>query len=160
MLWNLFLMLIWAALTNNFGPVNLGIGFLIGFATLAVLTARGVVGSSRYTRRTQRTLGFAWFYLRELVVSNFRMARDVLSPTLSMRPALVAIPLDVRTESDGEITLLANLISLTPGTLSVDLSPDRRVLYIHAMDIPGGDLDAFRDSMKRSMERRVLEVLR
>jgi multicomponent Na+:H+ antiporter subunit E len=72
----------------------------------------------------------------------------------------VAVPLDIETDSDAEITLLANLISLTPGTLSLDLSPDRRTLYVHAMDIPGGDLDRFRRNLKQELERRVIEVLR
>ncbi len=73
-------------------------------------------------------------------------------------PGVVAIPLDART--DAEITLLANLITLTPGSVSLDLSEDRRVLYVHAMYIVGGDVDAYRRSVKEGLERRVLELLR
>ncbi|MFN3614431.1 MAG: Na+/H+ antiporter subunit E, partial [Rubrimonas sp.] len=71
------------------------------------------------------------------------------------RPAFVTMPLDA--ETDVEITLTANLISLTPGTLSVDVTPDRRGLIIHAMyaedpaDVIAGC---------KTMERRVLEALR
>lgn len=160
MLWNLFLMLTWAALTNDFSLTNLIIGFILGYATIASLTARGVIGSARYTRRTTRSVAFFGFYLKELVMANLRMAKDVLNPKMTMRPAIVAIKLDPRTESDAEITLLANLISLTPGTLSMEISPDRRVLYVHTMDLPNGDIEAFRQSIKKDMERRVLEVLR
>jgi multicomponent Na+:H+ antiporter subunit E len=73
-------------------------------------------------------------------------------------PGVVAIPLDART--DTEITLLANLITLTPGSVSLDLSEDRRVLYVHAMYIDGGDVEAYRRSVKEGLERRVLELLR
>lgn len=160
MLWNLFLMLAWAAMTNDFSAPNLGLGFGFGYLTLAVLAARGVAGEGRYIRRTVRTVSFAGFYLRELLLSNLRVARDVLGPMHRLRPAIIAVPLDIETDSDAEITLLANLISLTPGTLSVDLSPDRRTLYVHAMDVPASDIDRFRKNLKDELERRVLEVLR
>lgn len=159
MLWNLFLMLAWAAMTNDFSAANLALGFGFGYLTLAALAARGA-GEGRYTRRTIRSVAFAGFYLKELLLSNLRVARDVLGPINRLRPAIVAIPLDIQTDSDAEITLLANLISLTPGTLSVDLSPDRRTLYVHAMDIPASDIDRFRRNLKDELERRVLEVLR
>ncbi len=73
-------------------------------------------------------------------------------------PGVVGIPLDART--DAEIALLANLITLTPGSVSLDLSEDRRVLYVHAMYIDGGDVEAYRRSVKDGLERRVLELLR
>jgi len=73
-------------------------------------------------------------------------------------PGVIAIPLDART--DIEITLVANLITLTPGSVSLDLSEDRKVLYIHAMYIDGGDVEAYRRSVKEGLERRVLELLR
>ncbi len=73
-------------------------------------------------------------------------------------PGVVAIPLDARTEA--EIALLANLITLTPGSVSLDLSEDRSLLYVHAMYIDGGDVEAYRRSVKEKLERRVLELLR
>jgi multicomponent Na+:H+ antiporter subunit E len=159
-LWNLFLMLVWAAMTNNFSAANLTLGFGFGYLTLSILASRGVTGEGRYTRRVVRAVAFAGFYLKELLLSNFRMARDVMAPVHRLRPALIAVPLDIRTESDAELTLLSNLINLTPGSLVVDLSPDRRILYVYAMDVPASDIDAFRRSLKEDLERRVLEVLR
>jgi multicomponent Na+:H+ antiporter subunit E len=73
-------------------------------------------------------------------------------------PGVIAIPLDART--DAEIALLANLITLTPGSVTLDLSEDRRVLYVHAMYIDGGDVEAYVRSVKEGLERRVLELLR
>ena len=84
--------------------------------------------------------------------------RAPLAPASYVCPGVVAVPLDART--DLEITLLANLITLTPGSVSLDLSEDRRVLYVHAMYIDGGDVEAYRRSIKEGLERRVLELLR
>jgi multicomponent Na+:H+ antiporter subunit E len=100
--------------------------------------------------------GLFFYFLWELVVSNVRVAIEVLSPRYRMRPGVVGVRLDART--DLEITLLANLITLTPGTMSVDISEDRRVLYVHALYVD--DRDAFERSIKDGFERRVLEVLR
>ena len=71
-------------------------------------------------------------------------------------PAIVAIPLTA--ETDAEIAFLANLISLTPGTLSLDVSTDRQVLYIHAIDVK--DIEKLRTDIKSGLEARLLEVMR
>jgi multicomponent Na+:H+ antiporter subunit E len=105
-----------------------------------------------------RVVRFALFYLGEMVLSNLRLAHDLMTPRYSMRPGVIAVPLDA--ETDVEITLLANLITLTPGSVSLDLSPDRRVLYVHVMYIDHGDVDGARRRIKDDLERRVLEVLR
>ena len=73
-----------------------------------------------------------------------------------MRPGVIGIPLDAKT--DLEITMLANVISLTPGTLSLDVSPDRKTLYIHAMYVV--DPDELRREIKDGLERRLMELLR
>jgi multicomponent Na+:H+ antiporter subunit E len=101
---------------------------------------------------------FAVFYLWQMLLSNLRVAYDVVTPTHYMRPGVIAVPLEART--DAEITLLANLITLTPGTLSLDLSADRRILFVHAMYIDHGDVDKARRQIKEGLERRVLQVLR
>ena len=72
-------------------------------------------------------------FFRELLVSALKVTWLAAQPTIRLRPGIVAHPLTVT--SDAQITLLANLITLTPGTLSVDVSDDRRTLYIHAIDL-------------------------
>jgi multicomponent Na+:H+ antiporter subunit E len=69
----------------------------------------------------------------------------------------VALPLDVR--SDAAIQLLAATITLTPGTLSIDVSSDRRTLYVHVVDLGGGDVEAFVRATKSTFERRIKEWL-
>ncbi len=72
-----------------------------------------------------------------------------------MKPGVIAMPLSARTEM--EITMVANLISLTPGTLSLDVSDDRKVLYIHAMFLDNEE--ELRRNLKE-MEHRALELFR
>lgn len=151
---NIFLALIWASATGNFAESNLVFGFVLGFAIIAF--TQQASGSGDYARRGWRVFSFIGFFIKELVLANIRVARDVISRSHNMRPGVVAIPLSAKT--DIEITFLANVISLTPGTLSLDVSDDRTVLYIHSMYVD--DPDELRHEIKAGFERRILEVLR
>jgi multicomponent Na+:H+ antiporter subunit E len=95
-------------------------------------------------------------FLRELILSAMQVAWIVLRPKLRIRPAIIAHPLTVTT--DAQITLLANMITLTPGTLSVDVSADRKTLYVHAIDVESKE--ALIGSIAAGFERKILEVLR
>ena len=154
LVWNLILAFVWVAMTGNLTPVNLFAGFLLGYVVL--LFSHRVVARSSYYRKIFDLAGFLLFFLWEMILANLRVAHDVITPTLYTRPGIVAIPLEAHT--DDEITLLANVISLTPGTLSLDVSDDRKVLYIHAMFIE--DEQKLRDEIKNGFERRLLDVLR
>ncbi len=153
-LMNIILALMWAAVSGSFTGRSLLFGFGVGF--LIMVITRQVIGVPTYGTRTLRALGLVAFFFWELIKATLRVAYDVLTPGLQIRPGVIAIPLDVKT--DAEITLLANLITLTPGTLSLDVSTDRRVLYIHAMYMH--DPEAIRRQIKQGFERRVIEVLR
>ena len=151
---NTLLALAWAALTGIFNPTNLIFGFVLGYGALFV--ARRALGPTDYFLKVWQAISFSLFFLWELIVANLRVARDVLIPQNHMKPRVIAIPLDART--DAEITALAYVISLTPGTLSLDVSTDRRVLFIHALYAP--DADAVRREIKQGFERRLLELMR
>jgi multicomponent Na+:H+ antiporter subunit E len=151
---NILLALVWIALTGEFRPTNFALGFLLGY--LALFFSQRALGPATYFRKIRQTVGFILFFIQELVLANLRLAYDVITPGFHMRPAIVAVPLDART--DLEITLLANLISVTPGGFSLDVSDDRKVLYVHAMYVD--DPEAFRRQIKAGFERRVLELLR
>lgn len=151
---NILIMLGWAVVTGDFGSGNLAFGFLVGFGALWV--AGGLFGESRYHARLVGSVRLLAFFTVDLVKSSIAVAYDVLTPTLHARPAFVEMPLDAQT--DLEIMLTANLISLTPGTLSVDVSADRRTLLVHAMFAE--DPDAVVAGLKAGMERKVLEALR
>ena len=129
-------------------------GFIVGYGALWL--TRPLYGESRYFMRVATIIRLGLFFIKALVVSNLRVLWDVVTPAHISRPGIIGILLDART--DLEIMLVANLISLTPGTLSVDLSEDRRTLYVHVMFLD--DIEAVRQEIKQGLERRVLEVLR
>lgn len=151
---NILLAVAWMAVNGDFS----GAGFVAGFilAHLVLFLARGLFPGQRYFRTLWGSLGFTLWFLKEVWVSSVRVAKAVLGIGPKPTPAVVAIPLDAQT--DLEITLLACCITLTPGTLSLDVSPDRKTLYIHSMFT--ADVDALRRETKETMERRILEVLR
>lgn len=153
---NIFLPVVWMALTGKFTLANYLLGFLISSFALWITRPPGEVAFLVYLERTRRWLAFFFFFLWELAVASARVVYDILTPRHRMRPAVIAVPLDLRT--DTEITLLANMITLTPGTLSLDISPQRDILYIHAMYVD--DLEEFRRMIKERFERRVKEVMR
>ena len=144
----------WVALSASFDAGGFLIGFVFGYIVLFLL--QRVTGRSSYFVKSVRLVSFVWFYVVEVVRSNVRVAIDVVTPGSRARPGVVAVPLDART--DVEITLLSNLITMTPGTLAVDVSDDRSVIYVHAMYLE--DPDELRRQIKDDLERRVLELLR
>ena len=150
---NLLLSLAWVALTGQYQASNFFVGLVLGFAAIRI-ALRGEA-SQAYGDRLKAIAGFAIFFGKELLLANFKVAYDVLTPRHHMRPGIVAIPLDLKT--DLEITVLTTLITLTPGTLSLHVSEDRRTLYIHAMYIDAPE-KLIRD-VKDGFERRVREVL-
>lgn len=152
LVWNLLLALSWVFVTEQFTPVNLFIGFVVGYVLL--LLARPVLEPSRYFSKVPSVFGLLVYFAWEVTRANFRMAYYVLSPLDRMKPGVVAVPLEPM--SDIQLVILANLITLTPGTLSLDVSDDHRVLFIHAMDV--GDPDEIRREVKEGFERRVLDL--
>lgn len=188
---NILLAMTWGMATGLFTVPNLAVGFALGYLILRF--SQRVLGPSPYFIKVPRAIRFAFRYIWELFLANFRVAYDVLvpgawapaeegrrswptrpnvgaaspfdeslrapvTPTSYVCPGVIAIPLDART--DIEITLLANLITLTPGSVCLDVSDDKRFLYVHAMYIDGGDVEAYRRAVKEGLERRVLELLR
>lgn len=148
---NILLAFVWAAVTGAMTSENLIIGFVFGYIVVALL--QPLLGYERYGGRFIYWLRLIPWFIMELVISSVRVARDVLRPTLKPNAGVIGIPLDV--ESDAEITVLANMISLTPGTLSLEVSEDRKTLYIHDMYIRDQDVERERQAIKDTMERRV-----
>lgn len=151
---NILLALVWAAIVGSFSLANLVFGFLLGAVALYLI--REQVGSLGYFARGFRLISLLFLFLYELVLSAWRVALLVMSPRMNLKPGILAYPLKV--DRDFEITLLANLITLTPGTLSVDVSEDRRLLYVHAIDC--SDPASTRRDIAEGFERKILEAFR
>ncbi len=151
---NIGLALIWCLLQADLSLKGFTVGYVLG--ALILYTFSRFFGGTTYFRKLWLSLRLMVFFLKELVVANLTVARLVLRPRLKVRPGIIAFPLELK--GDLEITLLANMITLTPGTLSVDLSPDRKTLFIHTLDIE--DLEEEKSKIKNGFEHYLKEISR
>ena len=129
-------------------------GFALGYAALWL--SKPLYRDTRYFKTLPKTINLAAYFFKELVISNLRVLWDVITPRHINRPGIIGVPLATRT--DLEIFVVASLISLTPGTLSIDLSKDRKTLFVHVMFLD--DVEKTRQEIKNGLERRILEVMR
>lgn len=155
LLGNMLLALAWAALQGDFSLWTLLTGHVLGYLILLALVHGGALETSPYIGRVHRVVGLVVFFFWELLRANLKLAFDVATPSYYIRPGIIALPLDAT--EDGQILLLSMLINTTPGSVALDVSPDRKTLYVHVMymDTP----DAAREEIKQGFERRVLGVL-
>jgi multicomponent Na+:H+ antiporter subunit E len=111
------------------------------------------------TPRSWNLLAWIWLlvlFLRELALSAWTVIRATLAPRIEVRPGVVAVPLRLR--SAAGVTLLADMVTLTPGTTALHVSQDRSILYVHAMDVRSAE--AVRRSIAERLERPAMRVLR
>ncbi|SDF77033.1 multicomponent Na+:H+ antiporter subunit E [Limimonas halophila] len=146
------LTLAWVLVTGTLSGLNLVIGYVL--AGIALWIPRGLWGDTLYFARFRRVLSLAGTFIYELVVSAIQVLQLVYTPRLQFQSGIIAVPLDAR--DDLEIMVFANLISLTPGTLSMDVSDDRETLYVHSMAIE--DPEADKHDLKRTFEDRIREA--
>lgn len=151
---NLFLALAWMLINGSYSGLNFVIGFTVGFFALRLSQPFGLKTS--YFQRFKAALKLLLYFGYEVIVSVARVVWDVVTPTHLSEPDIVYIPLDV--SSDLEITLLANMVSLTPGSLSLDVTSDKKYLVVHAMFAPQHDVVI--TGIKGGLERLILEVTR
>jgi multicomponent Na+:H+ antiporter subunit E len=151
---NVMLTLIWIALTGSFTYGNLIFGFLISYLVLWIISRNSL--DKRYFTIAFKIISFFFFFLYEMLKANLQVAYEVMSSGFQMKPGIVKLELEARTEV--EITLLASLISLTPGTLVLDVSDDKKVMYIHGMYVQ--NKSKFIESIKSGLEKPLLNIIR
>ncbi len=153
---NILLAVIWMFLFGSFDLYTLLAGLVIGFILLALVSK--MILAQTYGGRLARLLSFTGYFVKILIKSNWVVAKVVIRPGritgIHFHPRLVRY--DVEGMNDIQITTLATLITLTPGTLSMDVSPDKKFLYVHCMfgldrDAAIADLDELRDRMMREV---------
>lgn len=149
----LLLAAIWLLLNNSLAPGQVLLGLLLGWAiprfTLAFWPQRVRV------RRPALLLRFIGRFVADVIVANLVVARLILAGPRRLRPTFVVVPLDIADEL--AISLLANIICLTPGTVSARLSADRRQLLVHALDC--ADPAALVAALKTRIEAPLKEML-
>jgi multicomponent K+:H+ antiporter subunit E len=149
---SLTLLLVWLLLVNGFSAGHLVLGAFLGWS-IPLLTQVLWIEPPRL----RHPLKLALFILRvllDILIANLQVARRILGPIDQLRPAFVEVPLELRGEL--ALTLLASVISLTPGTVSADLSDDHRTLLLHCLDVD--DIDALVAQIKARYEQPLLEV--
>ncbi|MEM9270125.1 MAG: Na+/H+ antiporter subunit E [Pseudomonadota bacterium] len=151
---NLILAAVWAIFFGGFTWLTMLSGLVMGYFVLWLLQPLTGVQST-YFKRVWYWLKLVALFHYELLVSSIEVLWDIITPTHRANPAIIDMPLDVK--SDTGILLVTNLISLTPGTLSIDVSEDRKTLKIHAMF--ADDPEAVCATLKSGMERWVIDAV-
>jgi len=151
---NVVLAFLWMFIKVSYDPISFIKGYIFGLLVIFVL--RRYFHSRFYLFRLWSFVKLIFLFIKELVLSNISIVKIVLKPNLDMRPAIFAMETELT--EDWQITLLSSLITLTPGTLVIDVSEDNKTLFIHAMNI--GEIEDEINSIKNSFEKAILEVSR
>ncbi|MCM3004400.1 Na+/H+ antiporter subunit E [Priestia koreensis] len=151
---NFLIAFVWVFLKNTWdGPTFVG-GYILGIIILFLF--RRFFDRRFYMEKVYAIVKLLLIFLRELLKANIDVLKEVLRPKLNIKPCIFALPISVK--KDWEITTLANLITLTPGTLVIDISDDNSILYIHAINIE--DVNEVIDDIHNTFEKAIMEVSR
>lgn len=149
----LTLIVVWQMLVNKLTLGNLLLGTILGLI-IPTITSPYWPNRPRLTS-APRIVGYVLLVIWDIIVANVQVAYIILfKANANIKPAWISIPLDLRTPE--AITVLAGTITMTPGTVSSDLSADGRSLLVHCLHAP--DPDAVRDDIKNRYERRLREI--
>lgn len=151
---NLLMAVAWGAVSGSFSALNLGFGFAL--SAVALFLIREQVAFRDYVHKAVRIVTLGVSFVLELVLSSWRVLMIVLQPKIKLEPGIIAVPLSIT--EDFEITVLANMVTLTPGTLSVDVSEDRKTLFVHCLNVPNPHETV--KSIKDGFERQIMEAFR
>jgi multicomponent Na+:H+ antiporter subunit E len=151
-IWSFIFGLVWVAVTGAFTLPNLALGITFGAGSLFFI--RSNIATTPFFLRVVPVLSLIRLFLYELMMSAIKVAALVLRPKMDLKPGIFAY--ETALTKNSHITLLANLITLTPGTLSVDVADDERTLYIHAVDC--SDVEATRADIRNGFERKIREA--
>lgn len=151
---NVIIAIMWMFLGESYSTASFLTGYIIGVLLLLLLNR--FIPDTFYLNRVYKIIKLILLFIKELISSNVDIVKLVYKRKPEFEPGIFAMPTELK--SNWEITLLANLISLTPGTLSVAVSHDNSHIYIHAMNID--DIDEAIHSIKNTFEKAIAEVTR
>lgn len=106
------------------------------------------------TTRIPREIKFFVILVYEIIMASLAVGKIVIQPKIDIKPGIIAVPIDSKTNLG--ITAIANTITLTPGTLTLDVSDDRSVLYVHCID--ASDPEGVKESIRNDLEKYTLEA--
>jgi multicomponent Na+:H+ antiporter subunit E len=151
---NVLIAFVWLLLNIS----NTVAGFTIGFVLGAIIIGfyAKLLDQDFYLKRFFQFLKFLLVCLYELYVACFQVLILVLSPKLNLKPGIIRM--DVNLPTDFQLVFLASLINLTPGTLTLEVSSNKKTLYIHALHI--NDAEKIVKGIRKSFEEGIREIWR
>ncbi|MGI6685325.1 MAG: Na+/H+ antiporter subunit E [Bacillota bacterium] len=152
LLLNIFIAFLWMLLNDAWSSLTFLTGYLIGF--ILIFMMRRFFPTPFYLKKLWAMVKLILIFIRELILSSIYVLRQVISPRLTFRPGIFS--LETKLESDWEITVLSLLITLTPGSVVMEVSPEGKFLYVHAMNIP----DAKVMNAMHAFEKAIMGVTR
>ncbi len=126
----LFLWIVWLLL-NDFTAGHMVLGAILAIGITWLILPLSDPHPS--IKKPVLAIQYIGRVLKDIVISNFIVAKQVLQPNNKLKPGFIAMPLDM--EEPFPLAVLASTISLTPGTVSADFSDDMKVLYIHVLNL-------------------------
>lgn len=149
---SVLLLLVWLLLNNTVAPGHLVLGAFL--AIVIPLLTSGMQDPQPSFRKPLTTLRYIFMVLGDIVVANFEVALLVIRSSKRLKPAFIAVPLDI--EHELPITILASTVSLTPGTVSTEVSEDKKWLHVHVLNLT--DKDELIALIKHRYEQPLMEI--
>lgn len=150
----LMLALTWVALTGKVALPTFVMGLLLGCVIVELFGRRATRVLSLHVHHIWPLIQLCFIFVYELVMANLSVLVKVFSPKLNIKPGIIKVPIDI--EGAFWITTLANMVTLTPGTLTVEVAPDNKYFYVHCLNID--DEAKTIASIKDTFEKKILEV--
>lgn len=147
---------VWVGLTGEVTLATFVVGMILGVLIIQLFGRRTLKVLKLNIRHLWPLIQLFFIFLYELLVANLTVLSKVFSPRLNIKPGIIKVPIEV--EGPFWITTLANMITLTPGTLTVEISPDNHYFYVHCLNIDNEE--SIVSDIKDTFEKKILEVYR
>ncbi|MDF2838063.1 MAG: monovalent cation/H+ antiporter subunit [Paenibacillus sp.] len=151
---NLLIAAIWTMLNDTWNTLTFAIGFVLG--AFILFGMRRFFSAPFYGRKIWFVLKLAWLFVIDLLVSSVVAIGQIIRPRLNIQPGIFRM--ETRMKTEWEISLLANLMTLTPGSVILEISSNDGLMYVHAMDVPRMKEGIIRT--KDKFEDVIIEVMR
>ena len=152
----LVLAAVWVGLTGEVTPATFVVGILLGLIIIHLFGRKTLKIFRLNIRHFWPLIQLFFIFLYELVVANLTVLKKVFKPKLDIKPGIIKVPIDL--EGPFWIVTLANMITLTPGTLTVEVAPDNKYFYVHCLNIDNEE--SIVSGIKDVFEKKIQEVYR
>ena len=159
----ILLFITWVLVTGNYSWFNLGLGLIISYFTVVLIHSNFTrVVSKRLFVNFFDVLAYIFLLIKEVIISSYQVAYLALHPDLPFESSIVKAKSEVRNEYKSiTLVLLGNSITLTPGTLTLDLDSQKKILYIHCLDhVKTEDDNQLREEIFGDLERGIRRIFK